>query len=67
MIPVFEGSRVKGAGWFRILGVGIAWADHKLHGELMNRRYVGKHGAGYKRRLWVEDRWQFVITTWRNP
>lgn len=66
MIPAFEGNRVKGCGWFRVFGVGIAWADYLRYGELLNLRYVGKHGVGHKHRLWI-DSWQFVITTWRNP
>jgi hypothetical protein len=53
-------------GWFRILGYGIAWVNHRKHPPLFTERYAGQHGIPKKPRLHI-GHWCFRPTTWRHP
>lgn len=55
-----------GCGWFRLFGLGLAWVDSSRYGELLARRYVGKHGWQDRHQLRVGN-WRFALTTWRHP
>jgi hypothetical protein len=59
-------STAAGCGWFRVLGVGLAWVDRDRHPPLLSERYAGRHGFRRRRVLRV-GRWCVTATTWRNP
>lgn len=66
-VKIWEGARATGCGWFRVFGVGLAWADQRMHPPLDNVVRIGEHAFRYKTRITFEDRWQFTWTTRRNP
>lgn len=63
---VWCGHRNAGIGWFRLLGVGLAWRDHRSWPPRFTERYSGQHGI--TRRTFVHfGPWCVHLTTWRHP
>ena len=63
---VYCGARGDRIGWFRLLGVGVAWKDHTQHRALLSERYSGRHGFRKRRYLHLGS-WCLQLTTWRHP
>lgn len=63
---IWCGGRSDRIGWFRLLGYGLAWADHRLHPPLLSERYAGQHG--FRRGIYLHvGSWCIQATTWRHP
>lgn len=65
-VKIWEGARATRCGWFRVLGVGLAWADQRMHPPLYNIVRIGERASRYKIRITI-GHWQFTWTTRRNP
>lgn len=63
---VWIARRGEGLGWFRLLGVGLAWKDHRSHRALFSERYSGQHGVPKRHYLHLGS-WCIHLTTWRHP
>ena len=63
---VWQARRGDRIGWFRLLGVGLAWRDHGMYPPLLSERYSGQHSFRKRRYLHL-GRWCVLVTTWRHP